>query len=318
MSDSSDLLSTEKILGMYWHPGDDAFKYELKFHRVERDIIEGTRHPTKREMLKVIMSIFDPMGFLCHYMISAKLLMREVWRYDIRWDDVLPVALHDLWSFWRSDLKNVSRLHIPRCYFVGGVPSNLELHILVDASEDAFGVVGYWRYVGDDSAISVSFVAAKTKCAPLKAMTIPGLELQAAVLGTRLMCTILKEHTVKVTRVICWSDSSTVVSWIRSESRRYKPFVAHRITEILDSTRPGDWRWLLNIADETTRTKSNVDFSFNTRWFKGPDFLYKDVNEWPEDSAEQNLDPEEELRPKFGLLVSNNCIIDYFFFPPQY
>ncbi|XP_037809130.1 uncharacterized protein LOC119601935 [Lucilia sericata] len=114
-----------------------------------------------------------------------------------------------------------------------------------------------------DGEIGVSFISAKSKCAPLKCMTIPRLELQAAVLGTRLIDTIMKEHDLNVSRRICWSDSTTVISWISSESLRYKPFVAHRITEILDSTRPTDFRWLptnLNVADDITRAKNKVDF----------------------------------------------------------
>lgn len=314
-ADANDLQSTEKILGMYWHPGDDAFKYELKFHRVKDEVIKGIRCPTKRELLSVVMSIFDPMGFLCNYMISAKLLMREVWRHDVRWDEVLPVSLREIWNNWCTELQNVAQVNVPRYYFKNEPPCSLELHTFVDASEDAFGAVSYWRWSESNDTFGVSFIAAKTKCAPLKTMTIPRLELQAAVLGTRLMCTILKEHSLNVARRILWSDSTTVISWICSESRRYKPFVAHRISEILDSTRPADWRWLptkLNVADETTRMKNNVDFSSDARWFKGPQFLYSNEEDWPEDNTQQNEKScEEELRPKFSLLVCTNTIIDF-------
>uniref|UniRef100_A0A1I8NKI2 Uncharacterized protein n=1 Tax=Musca domestica TaxID=7370 RepID=A0A1I8NKI2_MUSDO len=238
---------TEKILGVYWHPGDDAFKFELKFHRVKPDIISGERCPTKRELLSVVMSVYDPLGLLSHFMVTAKLLLREVWRYDIRWDEDIPNGLYDIWNN--------------------------------------------------------------------KSMTIPRLELQAAVLGTRLLCTIEKEHSVKVSRRICWSDSSTVINWINSDNRRYKPFVAHRITEILDSTRPTDWKWLptnLNVADETTRAKRNIEFSFYSRWYQGPQFLHQPEEDWPEMISTSNDEtPEEELRSKFVLTVSTNFVIDF-------
>ncbi|XP_037823809.1 uncharacterized protein LOC119612137, partial [Lucilia sericata] len=146
-------------------------------------------------------------------------------------------------------------------------------------------------------------------------MSIPRLELQAAVLGTRLMVTILKEHSVKVSRIICWSDSTTVINWIGSESRRYKPFVDHRITEILESTSPANWRWLptnLNVADETTRMKSQVDFSNDSRWFNGPTFLYDSEDELPKKvNVAQNIGDVEELRPKFALLVNIDVVINY-------
>ncbi|XP_065361998.1 uncharacterized protein LOC135955572 [Calliphora vicina] len=314
---SSDVnqLQSEKILGMYWQPKDDTFRFNLKFHNVNADVIEGMRCPTKRELLSVVMSVFDPLGFLSYYMITAKLLMREVWRHNIRWDDALPGELNEMWNNWRQELQNVINVKVPRFYFRNGFPSRLELHVFVDASEDAFGAVSYWRSINADNKIEVTFVAAKTRCAPLKAMSIPRLELQAAVLGTRLMGTILKEHSIKVSKIVCWSDSTTVVSWIGSESRRYKPFVAHRITEILDSTSPADWRWLptnLNVADETTRMKSQVNFSDDCRWFTGPKFLYEYEDEWPktQEIPTCSLDTEE-LRPKFALLVNTPVVFEF-------
>ncbi|XP_037825055.1 uncharacterized protein LOC119613182 [Lucilia sericata] len=314
---SSDFneLKTEKVLGMYWQPKDDTFRFNLKFHNVNAGVMEGVRSPTKRELLSVVMSVFDPLGFLSHYMITAKLLMREVWRHNIGWDEALPGEIVDVWNNWRQGLQNVEKVKVPRCYFGNGVPYRLELHVFVDASEDAFGAVSYWRSINAHNKIEVSLVAAKSRCAPLKIMSIPRLELQAAVLGTRLMVTILKEHSVKVSRIICWSDSTTVINWIGSESRRYKPFVAHRITEILESTSPADWRWLptnLNVADETTRMKSQVDFSDDSRWLNGPKFLYDSEDNWPQKvNVAPNEQDSEELRPKFALLVNTDAVINY-------
>ena len=92
---------------------------------------------------------------------------------------------------------------MPRNYFRNGFPNHLELHVFVEASMDAYGALSYWRSINFDEKIEVSFVVAKTRCAPLKTMSIPRLELQAAVLGTRLMNTIVKEHSTKVFRIIC-------------------------------------------------------------------------------------------------------------------
>ncbi|XP_037821294.1 uncharacterized protein LOC119610232 isoform X1 [Lucilia sericata] len=139
--------STEKVLGMFWDPKDDAFKFVLKFHRVNSDVISGTRCPTKRELLCVVMSIFDPIGFLCHFMITAKLLMRELWRHSVLWDEMLPAVLQMMWNNWRQELRNVVHAKVPRWYFGNGLLLELELHVFVDASEDAFGAVAYWRYM---------------------------------------------------------------------------------------------------------------------------------------------------------------------------
>lgn len=71
----------------------------------------------------------------------------------------------------------------------------------------------------------------------------------------RLSQMILEQHNLTCTRIL-WSDSTTVISWLNSQHRRYKPFVAHRVAEILAVTQPRDWKWVPtneNVADEATR-----------------------------------------------------------------
>ncbi len=121
--------------------------------------------------------------------------------------------------------------------------NEIELHVFVDASEAAFAAVAYIRLKTFDK-FEVIFVSGKTKCAPQKMLSVPRLELQGAVLGVRLKNTIVDAHDFKITKFYFWSDSSTVVQWIQSDSRKYKPFVAHRVAEILESTDINHWRWI--------------------------------------------------------------------------
>ncbi|XP_037821195.1 uncharacterized protein LOC119610147 [Lucilia sericata] len=223
------------------------------------------------------MSTFDPLGFLSYVIVGGKLILRELWRRDFR------------------------------CYFSAGLPDSLNLHIFVDASEDSFAAVAYWRWISDDGKIGTSFVTSKTKCAPLKRVTIPRLELQAAVLGTRLMQTILDGHGFTPEKCILWSDSKTVLKWIASSHHRYKPYVAHRIAEILASTETDSWKWVSthdNVADDATRAFNNIDFSSSTRWLTGPEFLLRNEDEWPNNykADDSNHEDEEELRPKISLI----------------
>ena len=64
------------------------------------------------------------------------------------------------------------------------------------------------------------FVTAKAKIVPTKATSVPRLELITAVLGLRLLR--------KVTKLL--EDSEDVICWIQGHSRRYKTFVANRIS----------------------------------------------------------------------------------------
>ena len=169
-SENKNLLSSEsveKVLGIYWDCLTDHFKYSLKFHRVDDSVIDGKKTPTKRELLSIIMSTFDPMGFLGHFIVGGKLLLREVWRRGCKWDESIPLDVANSWEIWRIQLHAVGNFRIPRCYFVTKMPSDLELHIFVDASEFAFAAVAYWRYI-EDGLTHISFVSSKTKCAPMK------------------------------------------------------------------------------------------------------------------------------------------------------
>lgn len=97
-------------------------------------------------------------------------------------------------------LKKIDQLRIPRCYFPGYDPESfktLELHVFVDASEQAFAAVAYFRII-DQGQIRVTLVSSKTKVAPLRTLSIPRLELMAALLGARLRKTIEENHSLKI------------------------------------------------------------------------------------------------------------------------
>ncbi|XP_017469917.1 PREDICTED: uncharacterized protein LOC108361720 [Rhagoletis zephyria] len=312
---SKEAMESGKVLGMLWQPSSDHFTYRLEFHGVDSSVISGDLVPTKRMLLSIVMSIFDPLGFLCHLTITAKLVMREIWKRDLGWDEHVPNEINDMWNNFRMQLLNVVECKVPRHYFKLGQPKNLQLHIFVDASEDAFGAVAFWRAEYPDNAVQVCIVYARTRSAPLKMLTIPRLELQAAVLGSRMMTTIIEEHTMSIDRCVLWSDSRTVLKWIASEHRRYKPFVAHRIAEILSVSTQSDWRWVPtkeNVADEATRVKRGVNLNPSSRWFTGPAFLCQPEHIWPtDDTPAANIDENEELRPKYALLIAQSSIFDF-------
>lgn len=70
--DSDNPQQFEKILGLYWNPSKDMFKMNLKFVRLRRPILTENIVPTKRELLQVLMSVFDPLGFVTCFMSFLK------------------------------------------------------------------------------------------------------------------------------------------------------------------------------------------------------------------------------------------------------
>ena len=67
---------------------------------------------------------------------------------------------------------------------------------------------------------------------PLQAVSIPRLELTAAVVGLRLAEVIESDLNIPKHDWLFWSDSVNVLNWIRGRSRKFKPFVANRVGEI--------------------------------------------------------------------------------------
>ena len=118
----------------------------------------------------------------------------------------------------------------------------------------------------------------------MRNLSIPRLELQAAVMAVRLKEQIVKEHELKIQSCNFWSDSTTVLQWIHSPQRKQLVFVANRVAEILDTTNVSQWDHVSGInnpADIGTRA-INVDELKRSEWLTGPAWLKQRENEWPE------------------------------------
>lgn len=249
---------TERVLGIIWEPTEDAFSFSTTPREEFRSALAGLENPTKRMVLSCVMAMFDPLGLLSPFTVLGKMLVQDLWRTGCGWDEKIDDECFSTWMRWVSLFPSIAEIRIPRSYFQKAQShqvKNLQLHIFTDAGEKAYGCVAYFRAVVNGE-IMCALVMSRAKVAPLKQLSIPRLELQAAVLGARLVRTIQESHTFKIQQTFLWTDSQTVLSWIRSDQRRYKQFVGFRIGEILSRTKLADWRWTptkLNEADKLTK-----------------------------------------------------------------
>ena len=124
----------------------------------------------------------------------------------------------------------VEELHIQRCLQpIGfGTVVSLSIHHFSDASENGYGQCSYLRLVNQDGKIHCSLLVGKSRVPPKKFVSIPRLELTAAVLSVKMACTLRKELGIKVAKEIFWTDSQVVLAYIRSNSKRFKVFVANQ------------------------------------------------------------------------------------------
>lgn len=300
-----DPKEIERVLGMYWNTTKDTFTYSLKF--VKSNYNSENFRPTKREILRTVMSIFDPLGFLAHFVVRAKIMIQEIWRTRLGWDDETPTSVKEKWIEWLQQLPLVEETHIPRLYSNRMSPQpakSIQLHLFVDAGMEAYAAVAYFR-VEDDYGVDTCIVGAKSKVAPIKPMSVPRLELQGAVLGTRLVVNIMKSHyDLTIEKAIIWCDSRTVLSWLHSDSRKYSQFVIFRVAEILELSCNMEWRWIPsseNVADEATKSKNKAELHSSARWFVGPEFLHKPECDWQFELEEPEFETKEELRAVYAM-----------------
>ena len=271
-------MPVERALGVGWDIQRDHFTFTIKQRKPAH---------TRRQLLSIIASLFDPLGFLAPFVVRAKILLQKVWQLGLAWDDPLPLDLLAEWQTWESEMLMLMEFSIPRFYqTVDMYPEEIQVHIFGDASELAFCAVGYLRFEYHDGSRKCVFVIAKTRVGPTKKLSIPRLELQAAVLCVRLARIIEKEHDYNFSSMHFWSDSTTVLHWIRGASTRHVSFIANRLSEILDTTESTQWHYCptkLNPADDGTRGLPASSITLNSKWLNGPDFLQLGESEWPVD-----------------------------------
>lgn len=198
-------------------------------------------------------------------------------------------------------LEKLKCYKVPRCYCK--IPyEKVELHTFTDASLTGYAATVFFRFVSANQ-IKCSLIAAKSRVAPVKMLSVPRLELMAAVLGVRLSGSIIKEHTIQISQQYFWTDSSTVLSWIKSDHWKYGQYVAFRVAEILECSKTSEWRWVptkVNVADLATKLRI-PRMEENKEWFRGPEFLYSSEDKWPVQKVEK--DTIEEMRPQFQFNV---------------
>ena len=172
-----------KTLEVLWLATEDVFTFKSY-------CVSEKFQPTKRNYLKRIATLFDPLGMISPFIIRAKVLMQEIWVCGLDWDDPLPEEISVKMMSWFTELPMLSKIRIPRCLQLREEVTSATLHAFVDASQNAYGAVIYMRSKHRQRNVLLSFVASKTKVAPLQSLSIPRLELMAAVLGKRLALSV--------------------------------------------------------------------------------------------------------------------------------
>jgi len=294
---SAEDLPVQRSLGLLWNLIDDEFNFQISSEK---------KPYTRRGVLSVVNSIYDPLGFVAPVTIQGKLLLRDLMAETKGWDDPLPRDRFEEWNQWRESLKNLEKVKIPRAY----VPISTtdvekkDLHIFSDASEKAIAACAYILEYSQEQC-HIGFVLGKAKVAPKCGHTIPRLELCAAVLAVELWETIVEEIEIQFDEVHFHTDSKIVLGYIHNQKRRFYMYVGNRVQRICQSTEPEQWTYIrseLNPADCATRPSSEVQQKLKC-WLEGPQHL----KEKSEVSVRSNFplvdaDDDREVRPMVNVM----------------
>lgn len=221
-----------KILGLRWTPHQDTFTFSIRSASHQGRL-------TKR-LISEVAQIFDPLSFVSPVIIRAKMLLQELWLHKLSWDDSLPSQIVSRWLTIRKDLTCLARLSIPR-WFNTTSCSTIELHGFSDASQFAMAAVIYMVVLTPSRGAKTPFICSKTKVAPLKRLTIPRLELTAALLLAKLMKHVHATFKMDIRRIHLWTDSQVTLTWIKTHSSRWKDYVRNRVSQIQELSTEAHW-----------------------------------------------------------------------------
>ncbi|GBN94076.1 hypothetical protein AVEN_248723-1 [Araneus ventricosus] len=262
-NDSKEDQDKQMVLGLSWDVVSDDLSCKLP---ANTDCTQE-KPVTKRVLLSVIYSVYDPIGFTAPALLLPKLLMQEAWRGKIGWDEVLPVELEHKYRLWEKTMHFMSKCSISRRLFAENY-DDFTLHIFTDASAYAYAACAFLRceFKGH---VTVKLIAAKARLAPMKKSTIPRLEF-----------------------------------WIKKKEP-WNTFVGNRVKEIRDLTNIYDWRYVpgeVNPADLATRCCDWSDL-LQSKWWEGPSWLYNDEESWP--CSEVSETPDEAFLERRKTVVTN-------------
>ena len=253
-----------KILGLKWDEDNDEIILNFTQNINEaKDMVA-----TKRNILKFIAGIYDPLGFIQPLIVSLKIIFQKICVEKIEWDEIVSDEI--LCSFTKviNQLKELAELRFPRSYFhtdKNDPVKSIELCGFSDGSKIAYGGVVYLKVITLSGKIRVVFITAKSRVVSHSSkFTIPRIELLGNLVLSRLVANVYRalKDELQISRIICFTDSQVTLAWIKSLNKEFTPFVENRVVEIRKNVDVKCWNYVKtsdNPADLITRDGNKVN-----------------------------------------------------------
>ena len=300
----------KRVLGIEWDTESDEFIFQFsEFVKTAKNL-----EKTKRNILKMAASIYDPLGFLSPVTARIKTIFQLLCRDKHEWDESVTGEIARVWGEFLSDLDNLNSVRIKRFVFVREKVIKISLHGFADSSNQVYcGVV--YMCIETSVGMRVNFLASKNKVAPLKSLSIPRLELSGCVLLSKLLSDIMVAIGKRfvIDNVFCWTDSEVVLCWIKGKEKCWKPWVENRVVgirKIVDREKWNHVSGVVNTADIPTRVCTFGEFE---RWFYGPEFIHSvhfEVEDFDVSKKLKLVDVVVESRSKENEKFKKNSVVN--------
>lgn len=270
---------------------------------------------TKRGLLSLAASLFDPLGWILPVIMRFRLLLQLLWSAKLGWDDDIPLEMKNLFTSCIQGLPLLKSVKVNR--WLGSTSGDhIELVGFCDASFEGYGCSVFSR-VKENNKYVVHLLAGKGRVTPLKtkekdrSLTIPKLELESLVLLTNLISEVKSSLSKFRVSVSAYTDSMVVLHWVRSKNILQDRAVRRRVEIIKREINPVNLHHVKtdeNPADAASRGMDPHVFIQHSLWFHGPTWISSDVLPTTKTENPREMHQSSDISTFSTLSISDNQV----------
>ena len=329
-SDESQKLLGDGTLGYQWESLVDNMAVRLKvnlskskkkIHRFPNFTMDDldrlkTVKLTKRKLLMMTGSVYDPLSILSPFTVKLKISMGELTAVhpNLPWDSTIPDHFNLKWINYMEEIIRCPKVHFSRRILPHGYRGKPNLAGYFDGSIFVFSAVVYvwvawWNADQQLWDFWVCLLTSKTRICPQFGLTAYKSELSGCTLLHRLLNNIVKFSPLPIETVVTAGDSKAAIATLDTQPIKLKPFAQNRVNEIQMIRKelkdksilepvyyiPGD----TNPADKATRKDMKLDdLGMYSEW-QTPSFMKQPRGDWPLSLDIPNQPPTDQLRTRY-------------------
>ena len=269
-AENRDPILKETVLGLLWDVLLDSLRInsERLLAKINKKLV------TKRDLWKIVPSIYDPLGLLSPYVLRGRRIISDACKHVKCWDGKLPQSIIDRTLSWAQEFPEIEDVVWNRFAGIEN-PKRIQLYGCSDASKTGLGACIYLVSTDQNGKITSNLILSKTRNESASEHSIPRLELAACVLLLNILEHARKIYHVSDEDIVLFTDNSDCIFWIYSGHYSWKPFIANQLKKLVTKGPKVEcWRHIdgtENPADLASRgaTIKEVNTKF---WKKGPDY----------------------------------------------